>query len=123
MFGIVFWFFYYYFWFVFFQQVLFLKKKTQNPKTINNNKLAELGLCVCVEPKSQSSRFPLFLSGVVFWFGFFFILFILTFLAGWFFWGSVETPNLCPLSRTERWLFVEFLFCIRSNGNNKIILG
>lgn len=63
---VLFFYYYYYFCFdfVFPTGVFFFFKEK---KTINNNKLAEMGLCVCFEPKLSNEKAQGFLHSSLVW--------------------------------------------------------
>lgn len=83
-----------------------------------------MGLCACVEPKVSNEKAQVFLhsSLVRCFFGFFFF-FCIDISCWLFFWEALKPKTCAPLSRTERWLFVEFLFVSEATATIKIILG
>lgn len=75
-----------------------------------------MGLCVCVEPKVSNEKAQGFLhSSLVRCF--FFCIDISCWL---FFWEALKPKTCAPLSRTERWLFVEFLFVSEATATIKL---
>lgn len=73
--------------------------------------------------KSQMKKLKF--SFIPLWCGVFLVFFFFCIdISCWlFFWEALKPKTCAPLSRTERWLFVEFLFVSEATATIKIILG